>query len=1015
MLFTRDAELFRGIFNSMFQFIGLMQPDGTLLEANQTALDFGGITAEDVVGRPFWECHWWTISPATQAQLRVAITQAARGEFVRYEVDVLGAQGRVITIDFSIKPIVDSSGQVTLLIPEGRDITDRKQAERERDQIFELSSDLLASVSIDGYFKRLNPAWEQTLGYSHTELLAMPFLDLIHPDDRETARREVDRLASGTPTVFFENRYRHRDGSYRWLAWNASTLPNESVFYCTARDTTMQKQAAQVLRESEELLSSVLNSSLDGIAAFKSLRDADGQIIDFIWILVNPRAEEMLKRSGEDLLGKRLLETMPAHRESGLFDAYKQVVETGQSRSQEFCYDGDNLQSWFQHVAVKLDDGFAVTFRDITRQKAAEEFRLALSTAQMGTWDLNLATGEVTRSNGTDQIFGYPPDGSIRTIEDYMCRVFPDDVAPVQAAISLSIEKWTEHSVEYRVVRPDKTIRWVSSRGNMLLDEQGQPVRLVGALTDITERKQAEEQVRESEERFRVALKNAPIQVYSTDQQLRYTWVYNLTNNFTPVHVIGKRDDELLPPAHVAELVAFKQHVLDTGVAQRREICIRMDDVERTYDVTAEPLRDETDAIMGLTVAAMDITRLKQVESAMREAKEAAETANRMKSVFLANMSHEIRTPLTSMIGYGSLLAKRLKGKERTQAQRIEDGGKRLLETLNALLMLAKLEAGGVEVQFDDLHVAAEVGEIIRLYRQQAEAKGLMLTLEIKPPAAIARAHLDRGALNSILQNLISNAIKFTHVGGITVTVDLGENASHNAADEAIPAPAGWVRVHVEDTGVGIAPAFLPHIFDAFRQESTGLSRSYDGAGLGLAITKQLAEKMYGSISVISKKDQGSRFTISFPQAVTDNLIRARQVVAATPVAAPVRCHILLVEDNKDTQELIKALLEDRCIVTTAASFQEARDVVYDLMETIGQVFDAVLVDINLGGGFSGIDLLAALRTLPIYHEVAIAALTAYALPGDRERFLEMGFDAYLRKPFTADELLEFIAQLLPW
>lgn len=1152
MPFTHDTELFRAIFNSTFQFIGLMQPDGTLLEANQTALDFGGLRAADVVGRPFWECHWWTIAPATQAQLRTAIARAAQGEFVRYEVDVLGAEGRVVTIDFSIKPIFDAAGKVMLLIPEGRNITDRKQAERERDRIFELSPDLLAVAGLDGYFKRLNPAWEQTMGYYQEELLALPYLDLVHPDDLPAAQREVARLAQGVPTTLFEIRCRHKDGSYRWLAWNVDPLPEEGRLYCTARDVTLQKQAEQVLRESEALLASVLNSSLDGIAAFQSLRDATGQIIDFVWILINPKAEEILKRPAADLLGKRLLKTMPAHAENGLFDAYKRVVETGQPRNQEFRYDGDGLHHWFQHTAVKLDDGFAVTFRDITAQKATEEMRLALSAGQMGTWDLTLATGEVNRSQSTDQIFGYRSDGSIRTVEDYVSRVFPDDVASVRDAIAFSIEMRAEHYIEYRVVWPDGSIHWVASRGNVLLDEQGQPMRLVGALTeiterkqveealraseaqlqhslaelqtiyatapvglcfvdtqlrfvkinqalaemngvpieatigqtlrevlptiadviepyyyqvmatgepvvnlevrgepawmpgfkratlasfypvydvedtllginvviqDITERKQAEEALRESEERFRVALKNAPILVYNADQQLRYTWIYNPPHGFTVAQVTGKRDDELLPAADVAELVAFKQHVLDTCVGHRREIRMRFGDQAHVYDVTAEPLCDEQGQVVGLTVAALEITGLKQAEAAMREAKEAAEAASRMKSVFLANMSHEIRTPLTSMIGYASLLARRLEGKERSQAQRIEEGGKRLLETLNALLMLAKLEAGGVEVQFDDLHMAAEVGEIVRLYRQQAEAKNLMLTFNLKPAAVTARAHLDRGALNSILQNLISNAIKFTHRGGITVTVDLDETRMQTAATQAIPAPAGWITVHVEDTGVGIAPDFLPHIFDAFRQESTGLSRSYDGAGLGLAITKQLVEKMHGTIGVVSEKDHGSRFTVRFPQVVTELLpevvATAPEVTAAQDTTTHPRCHILLVEDNEDTQKLIEALLEDRCELTIVGDALAAQAAARQMLETMGQPFDAILMDIHLGRGPNGIDALAALRTLPAYRAVPIAALTAYALPGDRERFLEVGFDAYLRKPFTADELLEFTAQLL--
>jgi CheY-like chemotaxis protein len=376
-------------------------------------------------------------------------------------------------------------------------------------------------------------------------------------------------------------------------------------------------------------------------------------------------------------------------------------------------------------------------------------------------------------------------------------------------------------------------------------------------------------------------------------------------------------------------------------------------------------------------------------------------------------MSHEIRTPLTSMIGYASLLARRLEGKPRSQAQRIEEGGKRLLETLNAVLMLAKLEAGRVEVAFETIHVAAEVREVARLHQPQAEAKGLRMTVHVTPAATRVRAALDRGALNSILQNLISNAIKFTETGGVTITVDCDKNLPSDSDLDEVAAPSGWVHIHVADTGIGIAPAFLPHIFNAFHQESSGMSRLHDGIGLGLAISQQLAEKMQGTITVVSEKGQGSRFTVSFPQVLAEEP-EDQSGPAELVAGSQSPCHILLVEDNEDIRKLLEALLEDRCLLTAVTNAGEAQEVVHDLMDTLEQTFDAVLVDVHLGGGPSGTDLLRILREIPAYRDVPIAALTAYALPGDRERFLQAGFDAYLRKPFTADELTEFTAQLLP-
>lgn len=194
----------------------------------------------------------------------------------------------------------------------------------------------------------------------------------------------------------------------------------------------------------------------------------------------------------------------------------------------------------------------------------------------------------------------------------------------------------------------------------------------------------------------------------------------------------------------------------------------------------------------------------------------------------------------------------------------------------------------------------------------------------------------------------------------------------------------------------GTVPTEGMHLFDAFRQESTDATHSYGGSGLGLAITKQLVEKMQGSITVQSAKGCGSRFTISFPIAENETT-QPDRAHPPEDLPNPRRCHFLLVEDDPDTQTLIVDLLPDQCALTVAVNAEEAITAAQRVLNTTGRPFDAVLMDINLGGGPSGTDVLNMLRAIPAYRTVPIAALTAYALPGDRERFLLFGFDAYIR------------------
>ena len=219
---------------------------------------------------------------------------------------------------------------------------------------------------------------------------------------------------------------------------------------------------------------------------------------------------------------------------------------------------------------------------------------------------------------------------------------------------------------------------------------------------------------------------------------------------------------------------------------------------------------------------------------------------------------------------------------------------------------------------------------------------------------------------------------------------------------------AGLVHLRVRDTGVGIGPDFLPHLFDEFRQESTGLGRTHEGSGLGPAITRRLVRLMEGEISVQSVKGEGSVFTVTFPTVMHHE----PEPEQRTELPAQVRedgtkQRLLLVEDNPETAFLVLHLLLDACDVTLALNGEEA------LLKAKDRAFDAVLLDINLGPGDNGTDVLHRLRHLSGYEKVPVAALTAYALPGDRERFLNLGFDSYLSKPFTVDGLLGLTTRLM--
>ncbi len=506
-----------------------------------------------------------------------------------------------------------------------------RETEQGRSRFFELSHDLLAVAGIDGYFKEVNQAWEEILGYTKAELLAVPFVQFIHPDDLARTYIAMQSAADGGVVRHFENRYRHKDGSYRWLAWSAELRVDESLIYASARDITAQKESETRLRESESLLSSILSSSLDGIMAFAAVRDDKGEIVDFEWLMANPRSQDLTGRAPSSLVGQRLLEQMPGNREVGLFDRYVRVAETGEPASHEFFYDHDGMRTWFQNTAVKLGDGFAVTFRDVTQEREMEELRLALTTGQMGTWELDLQTFDVKRSAGTDEMFDLPADGLPRKLPAYLERIHPDDRERFQQTIAEAVRLKRSHSIEYRIVRPDGSLRWVSSRGTVILNEAGDAARKVGALTDITEQKETEEALRLAEERFRIALQNTAITVFNHDSDLRYTWIYNNPQSQHPgidpnqddnQTVLGKRDTEIIWRRDEGEMLeAMKALVLAEGIGLRQEITITPSPTSApvTYDITLEPRRNSAGEVVGLTGAAVDITEYRTIKSEMEE------------------------------------------------------------------------------------------------------------------------------------------------------------------------------------------------------------------------------------------------------------------------------------------------------------------------------------------------------------------------------------------------------------
>lgn len=656
-----------------------------------------------------------------------------------------------------------------------------------------------------------------------------------------------------------------------------------------------------------------------------------------------------------------------------------------------------------------------LAIEDATERKRSEESLRRLASVVETTNDAIISKsldGIIQTWNAAaEQIFGYT---AAEAVGRHISMLIPEERGDEEDRIvsQLRSGKRVEHFDTVRRRSDGKHIQ-VSLTISPIRNAAGEVIGASKIARDITERKRAEEALVRHAETFTRLVDQSPFGIYIVDSEFRIVRVSEgAVPAFSNVEPLVGRDFAeamhiLWPEPFASEAVAIFRHTLATGEPYRSPgLTERRRDTDYTESYEWQVHRVTLpDGQYGAVCYFFDTTKLREAERALRESNTKAQQANRAKSEFLANMSHEIRTPMAAIIGHADVLLAHLKDADnRGCVNTIKRNGTHLLDIINDILDLSRIEAGKLEVACEPCRLVEILADIWSLMHVRVERKPLELHVIVEGvlPETI---QTDPKRLKQILINLLGNAIKFTESGQVTLRV----THIHDDDESAI-------RFAVEDTGIGISEEHLEHLFESFSQADASVTRNFGGSGLGLSISKRLATMLNGQLTVESTEGVGSTFTLELPTGALDGVpiaeITIDQIVPEpeTPtISARLSCKILVVDDRRDVRHVAQHFLEEAgASVVTAIDGLKGIDAVRRAEER-GENFDLIVMDMQMPK-MDGYTATSELRSSGC--DLPIVALTADAMSGDRERCLNVGCDDYLSKPIDAAILIEKVGRL---
>ena len=827
--------------------------EGEILEVNDKTCEMLGYSREELQNMTIYDL----MPPERRVSAKENMSRFIKNGKILAESRFVTADEKLLIVEVNAKALKGYNNTAQAIV---RDITESKEAEialRESEERFKVLHNVsFGGITIHdkGMILDCNQGLSEITGYSYEELVGMDALLLIAESFRSTV---MDNILQG-----YEEPYEvmglRKDSSVYPLRLEAKVIPykGRKVRVVEFRDITEQKKAEKALIDSEKKYRGLFENNMSDVVISEMITDENGYPIDFVFKEVNDSFEEHTGLKAEDVIGKRVTEVYPGieNRKNTFLDLHRNVALTGIPAAAEIY--SDELKKHFSINAYRLEKNIVVSVsHDITKRKIAEhELKLneekyrSLFEQSNDAIFLNQVDGQIVDVNKKAcEMFGY-------TREEFQKMNVVDLLAPYhKTAGKLGMQQFREDGNVYvHTLYAKANGETFDAEVNAKVLE-GYTDLAQAIVRDISKQKKAEEEIIRSETKYRSLFEksNDAIMIHDLNGRI-------LEANDRACEMFGHSEKELKQKSIMdltleedrVEIKSRIGRIKTEGYCRKESRMFRSDGSLIYVDVSASFLQAQQNMIQTV---GRDITDRVRTEAVMISAKIEAETASRTKSEFLANMSHELRTPLNSIIGFSDVMLDGLTGelgpKQKNYMKHISNSGHHLLNLINDILDISKVEAGKMELQIDSLNMKTAIDDIVAMTQTLTSRKNISVNVDVQENMPMLKA--DRSKLKQIMYNLMGNAIKFTdNDGKITILAKVKDKK---------------ILVSIIDNGIGISTGDQKKLFKPFSQIDSAISRSYQGTGLGLALVRELIELHGGNICVESEVGKGSNFTFELP------------------------------------------------------------------------------------------------------------------------------------------------------